>query len=102
MAAVGIQRDGAGPLQCLERLDGGGQFHAVVGGGRVGAADFQLAAAKPQQGGPAAGAGIAEPGAVGEDFDPVAGVRSEERRVGEECVSTCRSRWSPSPSKKKI
>src|SRR3546814_15608540 len=21
--------------------------------------------------------------------------RSEERRVGEECVSTCRSRWSP-------
>src|SRR3546814_19163716 len=23
--------------------------------------------------------------------------RSEERRVGKECVSTCRSRWSPSP-----
>src|SRR3546814_18047004 len=23
------------------------------------------------------------------------GVRSEERRVGTECVSTCRSRWSP-------
>src|SRR3546814_15305364 len=22
--------------------------------------------------------------------------RSEERRVGQECVSTCRSRWSPS------
>src|SRR3546814_12232395 len=29
-----------------------------------------------------------EPGAV-----PAA--RSEERRVGKECVSTCRSRWSP-------
>src|SRR3546814_13099281 len=28
-------------------------------------------------------------------------VRSEERRVGKECVSTCRSRWSPSHSKKK-
>src|SRR3546814_14140757 len=27
--------------------------------------------------------------------------RSEERRVGNECVSTCRSRWSPYPSKKK-
>src|SRR3546814_9004191 len=27
--------------------------------------------------------------------------RSEERRVGEECVSTCRSRWSPYHSKKK-
>src|SRR3546814_3148496 len=26
--------------------------------------------------------------------DPVAH-RSEERRVGKECVSTCRSRWSP-------
>src|SRR3546814_14052752 len=28
--------------------------------------------------------------------EAVAGrVRSEERRVGKECVSTCRSRWSP-------
>src|SRR3546814_14075482 len=26
--------------------------------------------------------------------------RSEERRVGEECVSTCRSRWSRDDSKK--
>src|SRR3546814_11541948 len=26
---------------------------------------------------------------------------SEERRVGKECVSTCRSRWSPYHSKKK-
>src|SRR3546814_19360922 len=32
----------------------------------------------------------------------IAGVaRSEERRVGKECVSTCRSRWSPAHSKKK-
>src|SRR3546814_13609737 len=28
-------------------------------------------------------------------------VRSEERRVGKECVSTCRSRWSPDPNKQK-
>src|SRR3546814_20838824 len=27
-------------------------------------------------------------------------IRSEERRVGKECVSTCRSRWSPYHSKK--
>src|SRR3546814_12638589 len=27
--------------------------------------------------------------------------RSEERRVGKECVSTCRSRWSPYHSKTK-
>src|SRR3546814_17503094 len=25
----------------------------------------------------------------------LADIRSEERRVGKECVSTCRSRWSP-------
>src|SRR3546814_17387172 len=29
-----------------------------------------------------------------EDAHPSRG-RSEERRVGKECVSTCRSRWSP-------
>src|SRR3546814_11108320 len=29
----------------------------------------------------------------------VEGVRSEERRVGKECVSTCRSRWSPNNKK---
>src|SRR3546814_12576207 len=28
-------------------------------------------------------------------------LRSEERRVGKECVSTCRSRWSPYHSNKK-
>src|SRR3546814_15310286 len=27
--------------------------------------------------------------------DARVGVRSEERRVGKECVSTCRSRWAP-------
>src|SRR3546814_12059261 len=32
----------------------------------------------------------------GEDsFAGAQGVSSEERRVGKECVSTCRSRWSP-------
>src|SRR3546814_18938015 len=28
-------------------------------------------------------------------FEAIAVARSEERRVGKECVSTCRSRWSP-------
>src|SRR3546814_1154608 len=28
-------------------------------------------------------------------LDPSLIERSEERRVGKECVSTCRSRWSP-------
>src|SRR3546814_14564817 len=29
--------------------------------------------------------------------DPAGNGRSEESRVGKECVSTCRSRWSPDP-----
>src|SRR3546814_17650827 len=29
------------------------------------------------------------------------GPRSEERRVGKECLSTCRARWSPTHTKKK-
>src|SRR3546814_12312164 len=32
-----------------------------------------------------------------EDF-----IRTEERRVGKECVSTCRSRWWPSHTKTKV
>src|SRR3546814_13777815 len=32
---------------------------------------------------------------------PLGGLRSEERRVGKECVSTCRSRWAPYHLKKK-
>src|SRR3546814_15118245 len=33
--------------------------------------------------------------------DKVTSFRSEERRVGKECVSTCRSRWLPDHKKKK-
>src|SRR3546814_15315207 len=31
----------------------------------------------------------------GTRLDGYSTIRSEERRVGKECVSTCRSRWSP-------
>src|SRR3546814_19078066 len=34
------------------------------------------------------------PVVIAGDFERL---RSEERRVGEECVSTCRSRWVPDP-----
>src|SRR3546814_16301464 len=37
---------------------------------------------------------------LGALYNPFA-YRSEERRVGTECVGTCRSRWSPYHSKKK-
>src|SRR3546814_3863768 len=33
--------------------------------------------------------------ALGEGVEGLQLGRSEERRVGKECVSTCRSRWSP-------
>src|SRR3546814_10696602 len=33
--------------------------------------------------------------AVSQIFSIFLQTRSEERRVGKECVSTCRSRWSP-------
>src|SRR3546814_12471532 len=36
-----------------------------------------------------------EQGSAGGHDGPHRGERSEERRVGKECVSTCRSRWSP-------
>src|SRR3546814_12657530 len=38
-------------------------------------------------------ADLIEAGRSGEELNYAA--RSEERRVGKECVSTCRSRWSP-------
>src|SRR3546814_18022933 len=41
------------------------------------------------------GRGVGGQGRPGEGRE-----RSEERRVGKECVSTCRSRWSPYHSKK--
>src|SRR3546814_12601439 len=32
---------------------------------------------------------------AGDVMEPILIARSEERRVGKECVSTCRSRWAP-------
>src|SRR3546814_13185308 len=34
---------------------------------------------------------------IGRYWRAASPARSEERRVGKECVSTCRSRWSPYP-----
>src|SRR3546814_12544845 len=45
-----------------------------------------------------ASASVGLDSAKADDLDAVInamGQRSEERRVGKECVSTCRSRWSP-------
>src|SRR3546814_20697331 len=42
-------------------------------------------------------AGTVVIGAGERDAAPMLFIRSEERRVGNEWVSTCRSRWSPNP-----
>src|SRR3546814_17990054 len=41
------------------------------------------------------GTGLYTASTGGDDRKPEAPVRSEERRVGNECVSTCRYWWSP-------
>src|SRR3546814_13766811 len=80
IAAAPPSRNGA------RRAAGGEAMHvAVIGAGVAG-----LACA----------AELAERGAAVEVFERGATVgegasRSEERRVGKECVSTCRYRWSP-------
>src|SRR3546814_11038445 len=50
--------------------------------------------ARPAQSAAAGGASPEE--SPEETIDRLARGRSEERRGGKECVSTCRSRWSPS------
>src|SRR3546814_11510947 len=69
-------RPGIAPHLCLVGLEGGRRAHQRQA----------FAVGRPQQG-----------GRDGKGF----GARSEERRVGEECVSTCRSRWWPYRYKKK-
>src|SRR3546814_13815448 len=112
------ERDAAWALECVQRLDHGGQLHAVVGGVGRAARQILLAGARADHRAPAAGAGIALARAVGGDLDMgeflhanACGcaayqssrcTRSEERRVGKECVSPCRSRGSPYHKKNKI
>src|SRR3546814_11416628 len=69
------------------RLSGDG---GVAGLSQILAAAAQGGAARTQPGGTGAATAIAAPAASGD-----AGGSSEERRVGKECGSTCRSRWSP-------
>src|SRR3546814_13422171 len=65
---------------CSSDLAGGGSKPSIVPAARHGSA------------------ATTEPRALITALMPV-GVRSEERRVGKECVSTCRSPWSPFHSK---
>src|SRR6266404_2256528 len=68
--AVGGEVDHAGFLERFQRRDRRHQFHAVVGGVRLAALQFLLGVAEFQDRAPAAGAGIARAGAVGENRHP--------------------------------
>src|SRR3546814_6792642 len=63
------ERDAAWALECVQRLDHGGQLHAVVGGVGRAARQILLAGARADHRAPAAGAGIALARAVGGDLD---------------------------------
>src|SRR5690606_1153534 len=65
VGGIGVQPHPAWPLQGLERLDRSGQFHAVVGGGVLGARRLPAVPAGAQHRAPAARPGIAPAGAVG-------------------------------------
>src|SRR5690606_10781093 len=66
IVAVGVKVDLAGLLQRVQRLDGGNELHAVVGGGRLPTRKLLLHTVVAQDGAPAAWAGISGTGAVGE------------------------------------
>src|SRR3546814_15326759 len=67
----------------------------------LGECHHRLCAVQSEEGRPHPGPGAYAhpPPALASDELAIAGqrprLRSEERRVGKECVSTCRSRWSP-------
>src|SRR3546814_14032809 len=94
---AGDQQEGAALLAAFER----GFRRAAPGGGEIG----EIIQRRRIAGGLPGGLqqhGIDMAGTMQQDFaDPVTEIggglhqRSEERRVGKECVSTCRSRWSP-------
>src|SRR3546814_9756469 len=67
-----------------------------IGREEVGAVDVQRAAADAPRDAQRA-IGIGRENRAGQAVFRIVGDphRSEERRVGKECVSTCRSRWSP-------
>jgi len=66
---IGIEHDVARLGQRLQPGNGRHQLHPVVGGVRLATAQFALVPLVAQQRRPATGAGIAEAGTVGVDFD---------------------------------
>src|SRR3546814_11632763 len=87
-----LVRSGAGKAAAVRRAELG-----AMGGAEDVAADGADEAALAVEAAPVQRRALVRAGIhVGEGMVAVAHhERSEERRVGKECVSTCRSRWSP-------
>ena len=69
IAAVGVEMHPARLLERAEGVDYGGEFHAVVGRRLVAARHFLFMVSHAQDRAPAAGAGVALAGAIGENLD---------------------------------
>ena len=67
--AVKIKRHMTGLVQCSQRLDDSGHFHAVIGGSQFAAKQFFLGIALNQQGPPTAGSRVSFAGSVCVDDD---------------------------------
>src|SRR3546814_5022556 len=84
---------------CSSDLHGGGAVALDDGGQgahQVGAAVYVVVRAQRVGGHAGHRFGLAQRGQAAPALaQPGVFQRSEERRVGKECVSTCRSRWSP-------
>src|SRR3546814_3859338 len=74
------------PISLAEVIDGADMFLGLSAGGVLKPEMVAKMAARPLI------LALANPTP---EITPEAIKRSEERRVGKECVSTCRSRWSP-------
>src|SRR3546814_16393110 len=74
----------------------GGEFRQIMVSGHIARLEMNFSDAAVVAGDqPIENLGQPQPGApIDPAHDPEID-RSEERRVGKECVSTCRSRWSP-------
>src|SRR3546814_14855314 len=85
-------------LRPAERGEGGGTLcpSAAAAGAEAGCRGRRRGALLDPHRPPMTARAVAyrPPGPVARAFMP-SDARSEERRVGQECVRTCRSRWSP-------
>src|SRR5581483_10866892 len=68
---IGVNLDGAGTVQRLERADRRGELHAVVGGDRLAAGELLAPAIEFEDRSPPAGPRVSRTGAVGVNDDPI-------------------------------